>query len=353
MRFRSPSRMILLAVLALAACDRTPTDPALLDVDAALKETAESAVFAAAPTSLHHLFGKAVARVARSGNRAAFRDALSKWRHLNEQARSALTSAERPVAHEKVAAVRSAELEFVVRTLGNAAVAKVASDVGLGLAQVRLQIAAEEQTGTDITRAQSMAGDVSALLHRANQAIEAGDYISVLDYATQASDQLDAVAHFLIDLHRIPTLETFVAEARHTYGRERGATALAELQSDLKRLNDEARTALRAGDRTLAAELLDDVRTEQIRMVLNVLGADVVESLIEQVEAGVGANRKRVATIPDAQLHLRVNKMLAEATSLNRRARAAWAAQDPAAALDLASHSAGLVNAVRHLIPVR
>ena len=60
MRSRAPFRTTLLAVLAVAACDRTPMDPALLDIDAALKGTAESSSFAAAPTSLRHLFGQAV-----------------------------------------------------------------------------------------------------------------------------------------------------------------------------------------------------------------------------------------------------------------------------------------------------
>jgi hypothetical protein len=43
--------------------------------------------------------------------------------------------------------------------------------------------------------------------------------------------------------------------------------------------------------------------------------------------------------------------MLSEAQSLNARAREAWRAKEPANALDLASHSAGLVNALQHLTP--
>jgi len=43
--------------------------------------------------------------------------------------------------------------------------------------------------------------------------------------------------------------------------------------------------------------------------------------------------------------------MLNEAASLNARARTSYSSGNHATALDLASHAAGLVNALQHLFP--
>jgi hypothetical protein len=76
-----------------------------------------------------------------------------------------------------------------------------------------------------------------------------------------------------------------------------------------------------------------------------------VGTLVQKVSLGIDSTRTRISTVADPVIAERARKMLAEAQSLNTRARSALTAREAAQALDLASHSAGLVNALQHLTP--
>jgi hypothetical protein len=196
-----------------------------------------------------------------------------------------------------------------------------------------------------------MAGQAAELVSRAHAALRGSDYTAALDQATRASDVLDGVTHFLITLERIPALETQFAEAAARLSRERGSLAAQRMLVRLDAANQEARAALRSGDRERARQRLEVVRQEQIRIVLDVHGSRAVSRLLDQVETGLLATRPRIDELAQTRPAERANRMLAEAGSLHARAQRAFARGDPARALDLASHAAGLINAVRHLLP--
>jgi hypothetical protein len=347
------SGTLLLVVAAVsAACDRTPTDPAQLDPAAALLAgTTESSVYASSPTSLHNLFGVAVSRIAQKQGPQGIIRLLGNWQRLNTEARDALKSGDRQSAQNKVAAVRAEEIRTVLRMLGPGTASRVTTDVAVGLAKVRLDLASMESSGIDVTRAKSSSMQVSDLLQKANAALEDRDDATALDQATQASDLLDGVLHVMIALHRIPALETLFTEATAKYEREHSAEALKVMLAPFDKENQQAHAALRAGDRVVAGEKLESARREQIHVVLTVLGPESVGSLLQKVDAGIDSTRTHIARIGDPTVAERARKMLSEAQSLNARAREAWRAKEPANALDLASHSAGLVNALQHLTP--
>jgi hypothetical protein len=353
MRFAARGSLVLLIAVALfAACDRTPTDPALSDPAAALLAGAsENSVYAASPTSLHSLFGVAVRRIAQNQGSAGVVRVLGDWERLTVEARSALKSGDRQASQTRVAAVRAEEIRTVLRVLGPNTATRITSEVGVGLAKVRIDLVALEAAGTDVSRPKQSSVQVAELLQKANHALENRDAANALDYATQASDLLDGVLHAMIALRRIPALETLFAEATARYERERGADPLHELLATFDKTNQEARVALRAGDRVVATEKLEAARREQVRVVLSVLGTDVVSALLQKVALGIDSTRTRISTVADPAIAERARKMLAEAQSLNARARAALNAREAAQALDLASHSAGLVNALQHLTP--
>ena len=353
MRFAARSSLVLLiAAAVLAACDRTPMDPALADPAAALLAgSSETSVFAASPTSLHSLFNVAVRRAARNEGTAGVNRVFGNWPRLDEEARAALRGADRQAAQARVAALRAEEIRTVLRVLGPNTASRVTMEVGVGLAKVRLDVVALEAAGTDVSRPKQASIQVAELLHKANRALENRDNPTALDYATQASDLLDGVLHAMIALRRIPALETLFADATAHYSRARGAAALPALLTTFDKTNQEARVALRAGDRVVATEKLEAARREQIRIVLTVLGPDVVGTLLQRVTMGIDSTRTRISTVADPAVAERARKMLAEAQSLNARARSALKDRAPAQALDLASHSAGLVNALQHLAP--
>jgi hypothetical protein len=351
MRVTRPGRFVplLFVLIGLAGCDRTPMDPTLEPgLDALLPVGARGAVYSPSPTSLPSLFRAAV--ISAQGGRGASspEKLLSVWRQLNEEARLALKAGDQQTARAKVDALRAEELGIVQRHLGRRGVHRVVAQVGEASARIGLRLA---ESTRDVSRVRPLLDQVAAAVRNANAALEAGDHAAALDQATRASDLLDSAAHFLITLQRIPALETQFPQAAAKVAREQGTAAAQALLADVDAANQEARAALRSGDRERARRRLETVRNEQIRVVLHVLGPRVVPSLIDQVDGGIAAAQPTVRRIAEPRQADRAHKMLIEAGSLNVRAQAALDAGDPATALDLASHAAGLVNAVRHLLP--
>ena len=337
---------LMLALLAgLAACDRTPTDPGL---EQAL--SGSPAVFASSPTSLSQLFRRAASDLKRDPNTRAADQQLDRWRRLNDEARSALRAGDRQTAQLKIEAVRAEEIAVVVRVLGNRAVSRVVRDVAVSLARVRLDLTSAGAAGKDIARAGSHVKQAAELLLSANKALESFEYASALDHATRASELVDGVSHYLITLRRIGGLEVLFADAVAKLGRDRNSPAVTAMLLAHERWDAAARAALRQGDREQARQKLEAARTEQIRVVLFAFGPDVVRSLIDQVDVGMQATRKRLHLAEPAAAQ-RAAGMLTEAASLNARAASANNRRDVATALDLASHAAGLVNALQHLLP--
>jgi hypothetical protein len=345
---------LILALLGIgaAACDRTPTDPARdPELDASLTAAEQSPVYAAAQTSLSHLFRSAVTKIGHDWGRSVLQRDLVDWRRLNEEARAALTVGDRQTAQARIEAVRAEQIRIVVRVLGRGTVHRVVQDVGVALARVRLELGNAEASGKEVRRAHAMTAQVTELLTRANTALAAGDQAAALDQVTQASDLLDGVAHFLIALQRIPALETLFADAVAKVGRQQSKAAVGTMLATLDALNADARAALRRGERERAQQNLEAARKEQIRILLGLLDTSALPTLIKQVDVGIAATKTRVTWLPDARLNERASRMLGEAASLNARARVALNQRDAATALDLASHAAGLVNALQHLLP--
>lgn len=342
---------LLLLVLAVVGCDRTPTDPALDEISyALLSGSSESALFTSSPTSLQHLLRRAVSTYEAERGPAASRRLLASWQRYNEEAQVALRSGDRPTAQSRIAAVRSEELRIVLTALGNNTAERVVADVGVSLAYARLSLARAAAAGKDVGRANALAEQAAQSLQRANSALEHRDFTGALDAATQASDLLDGVHRFLTSLTAIRSLDALFSEAV-AKSMLQPAPRVRELLSSLERMNEAARLALRAGDRGKAQAALEAVREQQIAIVLQVQGPAVAGTLISSVDAGIKASRDRLANIKDARIVARADRMLAEAGSLNSRAKAARLNGDAATALDLASHAAGLVNTLQHLFP--
>jgi hypothetical protein len=339
--------LLLAAALGSAACDRTPTDPAL---EPGL-DSPQSSVFAAAPTSLPKLLQGAIARVEAQQGSAGVRKLLSDWRRLNDDARTALTEGDRQLAQSRIDAVRTEELRIVSSVLGDRGVHQVVRDVALGLAWGRLDWSAAEASGKDLSQARDLADQITKLLLNANRALGVRDYPTALDHATRASDRLDGLRHFLIALYRIPGLETMFGDAVAQINRERDVESARTLLSASDLLNEEARVALRSGNRERARQKLEAARQEQIRIVLRVKGPGVVAPLLGQIDDGIASTRPRIARLTDTRLAQRATRMVAEAASLGTRARMALNRGDAATSLDLASHAAGVVNALQHLLP--
>jgi hypothetical protein len=115
-------------------------------------------------------------------------------------------------------------------------------------------------------------------------------------------------------------------------------------------LDAAARVALRSANRGTAQAKLAAVRAEQIQVVLRVLGAQTATTLVDRVAARAAQTRAVLAELDkNGRDVARYQRMLREANDLNVRAATAITKGDPATALDLGSHAAGLLNALQHL----
>lgn len=343
--------VLLLAAVTFLGCDRTPTDPALDAEPVLLGESPEAAVFAPSATSLEPLLRTAVASIERERGSSAARRMLADWQRLQAEARLAVRSGQRVDAQARVAAIRAEEIRIVLLVLGNHGARHVIEAVSAAHHRLRAELDSAAAAGRNVMRARQLAVPVSDLLQRAHRAWQARDAATALDLATQASDRLDEVTHFLIALDRIPALETLYAEVIATVERVRGRDGLTHLLGRLNQLNEEARAAMLAADRAAATRTLEAARREQIRIVLEQRGHGVVGPVIEAVDTMLASTRLRLKAMERSRLIEHAQRMLAEASDLNARARQLRLRGDHAGALDLASHAAGLVNAAQHLIP--
>jgi hypothetical protein len=83
------------------------------------------------------------------------------------------------------------------------------------------------------------------------------------------------------------------------------------------------------------------------------MGDTVVDHVLDRVESGIASSRTRLSSITETSVAEHARRMLSEAADLNARAKALRTRGDNIGALDLASHAAGLVNALQHLVAQR
>ena len=328
----------------LMGCDRMPSDPGLdPELDAALA-AAEAAAGTSAPHTLPDLLRQAITTTHEELGRDAARDVTRTWLRLSDEARSAVRSADRQSAYARLNEVHQEELRIVLHVFGNDVVGRTISAIEAGVAAARADLAEASRAGKDVARSANLVSDITADLAEARAAEARGEAERALDRATAAAVTLGAVRSFIGWLNRVEGLEALFPEAITRL--EQGAGREAErVRSAIDLLTWRMQTALNSGDHVAARRASEDIRRQQIAIVLRVFGSGRVHRLTTDVGAAVAASRRRLDELEKSGRDVaRHRRMLREAESLHERAVAALAGGDEATALDLASHAAGLVN---------
>jgi hypothetical protein len=339
---------LLLAVVS-AGCDTTPGDPLDARGDlAALLEESAAGPGQPAPFTLPGLLHSAVHKVHTEQGTSAARALVSELRRLQEEARIAVAAGDRDRAAAHLAAVHEEQLRIVLRVFGPGVVDRVIAGVSLEAARLGRAVDEAEAAGRDMHRARASLATIQALLDDAAAAAASGHAAAALDAATRAARYAGEVRHAVAQARRIPGLEELfdvaVARLRSEVGPDAARAALADYNA-LRRAADEA---VRAGDRQRAHRALEKVRAEQIRFVLEVLGPDAVRRLLDAVARGADEVDAELAAARLAGRDVsRLARMATSARDMLIRAQTQFDDGDPASALDLASHAAGLLNAVR------
>lgn len=338
-----------LLIGAIVGCDRAPTEPPIAEIEALLAAGAPASGSFATSNTLPALFREAVATVEKAEGRRGVETLLADWQSLHEQLKDEAPTAPRSAIEARLAAIRSEELRVVRQVLGDAVVTRVLTDVNINLAEARSQMTRAAASGSDITAATSMVGQIRENLSGARGALLVRDIHEALDHATEAAAQMAGLRYHLVELRRVAGLETLVPRAVETLKREPDARARSAL-ARLEAVETQARAALRSGDRQQAHASLARVRTEQIRIVQRVYGSGEAERLVKQVAARAVEMRTTLADLDAAGIDIvKHQRMLRQAVDLNKRAAMSLATGDSGSAFDLGSHAAGLLNALQHL----
>ena len=342
--------LVLLGALLATACERAPTGPEMDDL-ANLLSTARPAAATSRiySSTLPSLFRESVARLEQQQGQTGAAALLADWRELKHELESDAVSSSRAAVQARVEAIHEEELRIVERVLGSRALTKVIGDASVGLAEAEAAIVAAEVNGEDVAAARSVLAEANTHMKAARNAVSLNENRHALDEASKAAALLAGLHYFLVESRRIPGLETMVPKAIEKLKAGDGGAADPALVG-LEQLNGRARAALRSGDRSDAHALLAELRTQQVALVVRALGAPSVETLTSRVEARAKEVEVTVATLKSTGRDvLKLERMLRESVDMNVRAQTAFKAGDAATALDLASHAAGLLNAVQHL----
>jgi hypothetical protein len=347
--------VVLLCAVALTACDATPSDPldprgdlaALLSVDAAAGQ-------AAGPLTLPGLTHSAVHKVYREQGGTAARALVRDLQRLLEEGRAAAARGE----HERAAAVdmaaREEQLAIVLRVFGRPVVERVTAGVSLDVARLARGVAESEAAGRPMPRAQELNRLIDGLLAQSRLDAEDGRMLPALDAATHAAAHAERVRQELAEAQRIPGLQELFDLAVTHLRAGSGADAAREALAHYEALRRAAERAVSGGDRQRAHEALDAVRSEQIRIVLHVLGDDAVTGLLEAVTRGSEEVRAALAQARTAGRDVsRLERMADTARDLVVRGRASFSDGDPATGLELSSHAAGLINSARLALTIQ
>jgi hypothetical protein len=199
-----------------------------------------------------------------------------------------------------------------------------------------------------VPRARELLAQVDGQLAEATAALARRDALTALDAATRAGASAEAARHVLAGARRITGLEELFERAAVQLQTERGAVESRAALAEYNALQRAAESVVRNGDRSRAHDALRAVRSEQIRLVLDVLGPAAVRQLVGEVAEGAGQVDQGIGAARQAGRDVaRLERMSVVSRDMLQRAQAALETDDVGLALDLGSHAAGLVNAAR------
>ena len=338
--------LLLSLVCAFGACDLAPVDPLDPRVNVTALLLGDDAVGRNTQLSMPGLLHAAIRKVYTEQGAIAARAMIGELRRLHDQAQTALANGDREASVARLRAVRAEEIRIVLRVFGDRLASRVVDDVTADAAQLAAVVGELESAGQSLTRARELLTSIDALLVQSGTYMELGNAAAALDAAARAASATDGLRQLLVDLARVPTVDVLYDAA---LARLRAATPNAVLPTRRHdALQQAAHDAVRSGDHERAHTSLRAARAERIRLVLEVLGADVVDRMLQDVkkahdEAGTGLARARTA----GRDIYKLERMLETTRDLHGRATQALAGRDAATALDLGSHAATLVNAIR------
>lgn len=340
--------MLVLAMLAMPACDRMPVDVQESGMAAALLLDRDASEAAAPPNSLPRLLHEAIHRVYTNEGSESARAVVADLQRLREARGGAVAwLADVDGAASDDSAIRAEEIRLVLSVLGTGVVPRVVDGVRTDADRLRDRVAGSEASGRELSHASTLFAETERLLELAAARLAEGSTASALDAATRAAVQVHEVRTMLLRVSTLPTLESLFDDAVTRLRLLRGPVHARNVLERFGSLQDAAAEAVRSGDRDRAHAALTAVRREQVAVVLHVLGPDMPQRQLAIVRVALRDAGAAIERSLDAgrDVH-RLERMLAVARDIEDRAADAMRAGRFDDALDLASHAASLINAL-------
>jgi hypothetical protein len=194
MKRRAAHGRAALALLALglsttlAACGDSPSEPAVRSASAA---SADVSAGTGPVIILSGLVTQSLAKLTADKGAAAAAAWSVKIDGLKQAIRDAMTASNTPLADQKRAELKAAQLGCVLDGLGTAVVAVETQNVQAVTAGVKAALLKGGATAADAARANAMLATAAPLLAGVAAKVQAADWAGALDLATQAGSMVD------------------------------------------------------------------------------------------------------------------------------------------------------------------
>jgi hypothetical protein len=332
MRSRRSAILLVPALLAMAACDRTPVDPLDDSTIAALSETDGQR---SPSLTLPGLLYSAIRSVHDEQGIDAARDIVRDLARIQHRLDAAPVE-ERPALRREL---RAEQLRIVLLVNDSDVVAQTIRRVSEEAARLRARRDMLAASGIDAPEASAILEDIPILIARA-QSVSTD--IEALDAATRAAARTDRMHAALAGAARLPSLTELFDDAADRLQMR----AQHELVAESDELRAAAEDALLSRERSEAQQAARAARDAQIRVVLEALGPDVVADVIGWGQHRVRDQQERLEAESGIRDVSRLERMNASAGDMLQRADLQLRRGNSAAALDLAAHAADLLNAL-------
>jgi hypothetical protein len=343
--------VVLAATIAAGACDDAPVDPLdpRTDVTSLLSSDVASAdrSLLAMPGLLH----AAVRRVYTDRGMAAARALALELRLLHEQAQASRSDGDGDTGTAELQRLQAEEIRIILQVFGNPVAGRMVDAVHAESYQIAQSIAQAEAAGRPVQNAREALSRIHVLVAEGRASLEFGDAASALAAAGRAASEAARARRDLASATRLPNLATLFDEAVAQL-RSNDPDTAEQIVAKYAALHRAVNQAIQSTNRDRAHATVDVLRRDKIQFVLTVLGSAAVERTLLTVSAAQVEIAADVAAA-DAAGHdvLRLQRMLQTARDLHGRADRALTSGDAAKALDLGSHAADLINAVRLALP--
>lgn len=306
-----------------AACEDMPAGPD------AVEAITRSQDLGGAGLSLRDLFTAAMFRMQREEGTDTAISVLREWREVREDSTGAVD-------------VRNLEASTVVRAFGDGVVDQAAAVVSGELHEASLAAERVMSVTGDVPEARS-ALDSAARAIAGARALRPQSAERALLALDDAAQQLARLRVSLVDADRFPTLDELYARALETDGADVPFAQAAE--SELVAGVEKARTEEDVNGHYTALEAL---RRHRAAIVVNALGEEIGRRLLVELDAQIARLASALDEGDERNSDVLVDRrMLDTVTQIRDRALAAMDNGEPAIALDLATHAAGLLDEIR------